>query len=167
MQFAQHHYQNRNHVVPTEESQVLQNYKNNDENTASTSEGSNDTNSEKYVQEWKSVREKKQPYWITRDKFVCLADVIQWDYCLSPISYTEAMQSNERKQWMKAMNEELASLKENETWELINNPINAKVIQNRWVMHVKSCDSKARFKARLVVKGYTQKQRIMMKYLVL
>ena len=39
------------------------------------------------------------------------------------------------------MNEELASLKENETWELVKRPINAKVIQNCWVMRVKnSCD---------------------------
>jgi hypothetical protein len=39
----------------------------------------------------------------------------QGDYCLNPISYTDAMQSNEQKQWIKAMNEELALLKENET----------------------------------------------------
>jgi hypothetical protein len=26
-------------------------------------------------------------------------------------------------------------LKENETWELINMPVNSKVIQNRWVEH--------------------------------
>jgi hypothetical protein len=71
------------------------------------------------------------------------------------------MQSNEQKQWMKAMNEELASLKENETWELANMPINAKVIQNRWVMRTKmSCDASARFKARLVAKDYAQKQEI-------
>jgi ATP-binding cassette subfamily B (MDR/TAP) protein 1 len=57
------------------------------------------------------------------------------------------------------MNEELASTKESETWELVNRPVNAKVIQNRWVMRVKeSCDGKARYKARLVAKGYTQKQ---------
>jgi hypothetical protein len=31
---------------------------------------------------------------------------------------------------MKAMKEELASLKENETWELINRTVKAKVIQN-------------------------------------
>jgi len=47
------------HVVPTEEIQVLQNYKNDVENTASTSGGSNDSNSEKYVQDRKSVLEKK------------------------------------------------------------------------------------------------------------
>jgi hypothetical protein len=71
------------------------------------------------------------------------------------------MQSNEQKQWMKAMNKKLASLKENETWELVNRQVNAKVIQNRWVMRVKkSCDCNARFKARLVAKGYAQKQGI-------
>jgi hypothetical protein len=35
------------------------------------------------------------------------------------------------------------------------------VIQNRWVMHIKtSCDGSAHFKARLVAKGYAQKQGI-------
>jgi len=57
------------------------------------------------------------------------------------------------------MHEELASLKGNETWELVNRPTNAKVIQNRWVMRVKkSCDGNTHFKARLVAKGYAQKQ---------
>ena len=67
------------------------------------------------------------PNWMTSGEFVCLVDDSQGDYCLNPISYTEAMQSNEQKQWMKAMNEELASLKENETRELVNRPVNAKV----------------------------------------
>ena len=67
---------------------------------------------------------------------VYLVDDSQGDYCLSPISYTEAMQSNEQKQWMKAINEELASLKENESWGHVNGPINAEVFKNRWVMRV-------------------------------
>jgi acyl-CoA reductase-like NAD-dependent aldehyde dehydrogenase len=59
------------------------------------------------------------------------------------------------------MNEELASLKENETLELVNRAVNAKVSQNRWVMCVEtSCDGNARFKVLLVVKGYAQKQGI-------
>ena len=120
----------------------------------STSGGSNGLNSERYVQDRKSVREKKQPNWMTSGKFICLVDDSHGDYCLSPISYTEAMQSNEQKQWMKAMNEELGSWKENETWELVNRPVNAKVIQNRWVMHIMmSCDGNAHFKASLVAKG--------------
>jgi len=76
------------------------------------------------------------------------------------------MQSNEQKQWMKAMNEELASPKENETGELVNRPIKAKVIQNRWVIRAKaSCDGNARFKARLVV-THKNKELITMKHLV-
>jgi len=79
------------------------------------------------------------------------------DYCLSPISYSEAMQSNEQKQWL--ISDELAPVKENETWELVNTAVNAKVIQNGLVMRAKtSCDGKAPFKARLFAKGYTQKQ---------
>jgi hypothetical protein len=53
------------------------------------------------------------------------------------------------------MNEELASLKENETCELVNRPFNAKGFQNPWVMRVKmSGDGKARFKVRVVVKVF-------------
>jgi len=40
-------------------------------------------------------------------------------------------------------------------------PVNAQVIQNRWVMRVKtSRDGDARFETRLVAKGYAQKQGI-------
>jgi hypothetical protein len=98
---------------------------------------------------------------MTSGEFVCLVDDSQGGYCLSPVSYIETIQSNDQKQMMKEMNGELESLNENETWELVNRPINAKVIQNRWVMRVKtSCDGNARFKARPVAKGYTQKQGI-------
>jgi hypothetical protein len=53
------------HVAPTEEIQVLQNYKSDDGNTASTSGGSNISNAERYVQDRKSIHEKKQPNWMT------------------------------------------------------------------------------------------------------
>jgi len=72
------------HVTPSQEIQVLQNHKS-DENNVSTSGGSNDWNSEKYVQDRMSVCEKKQPNWMTSGKFVCPADDSQGDYCLSPI----------------------------------------------------------------------------------
>jgi hypothetical protein len=52
------------YVAPTEEVQVLQNYESDDGNTASTSGGSKVSNAERYVQDRKSVREKKQPNWI-------------------------------------------------------------------------------------------------------
>jgi hypothetical protein len=97
------------HVAPTEEIEVLQNYKSDDINTAPTSGGINGSNTEIY-QDCKSVREKKQPNWMTSGELVCQVNDGQEGYCLSPISYTEAMQSNERKQRLKSMNEELASL---------------------------------------------------------
>ena len=96
------------HVAPTEEIQVLRNYESDEGNIASTSGGSNGSNSERYLQDRKSVREKKQTNWMTSGEFVCLVDDSQEDYCLSPISYTEMMQPNEQKQWMKAINEELS-----------------------------------------------------------
>ena len=46
------------HVAPTQQMRVLQNYKSDDGNTASTSGGSNGSNSERYVQDRKSVRKK-------------------------------------------------------------------------------------------------------------
>ena len=49
------------HVTPTQEIQLLQNCKSDDGYTASSSGGSNGSNSERYIQDRKSVREKKQP----------------------------------------------------------------------------------------------------------
>jgi hypothetical protein len=105
---------------------------------------------------------------MTFGECVCLVDDSQRDYRLKPILYTEAMQSNEQKEWMKAMKEELALLKENETWDLVNRLINANAIQNRWVMRVKtSCDDNTRFKTRLVARvTHKNEELIMMKHLV-
>ena len=47
------------HVTPTEEIQVLHNYKSDDGNTASTSGESNGSNSERYVQDRKSARQNQ------------------------------------------------------------------------------------------------------------
>jgi len=150
-------------VAPTEASDVLQNHKSDDGITASTSGGSNGSNSEIRVEDRKRILEKKQPSWMSSSEFFCLVTDIQGGYCVSPVSKNGTIQSNEQKQWLKAMNEELASLKENETCELVNRPVNAKGIQNRWVMRVKmSCDGNARCKTRLVVKGCAQNKELFM-----
>jgi hypothetical protein len=46
-------------VAPTQEIQVFQNHKSDDEYTASPSGGNNGSNPERYVQDRKSIREKK------------------------------------------------------------------------------------------------------------
>ncbi|KAL2226886.1 UNVERIFIED_CONTAM: Retrovirus-related Pol polyprotein from transposon TNT 1-94 [Sesamum indicum] len=56
------------------------------------------------------------------------------------------------------MNDEMNSLKKNDTWELCQLPKGKKALQNRWVYRVKEeSDGKKRYKARLVVKGFQQR----------
>lgn len=76
-----------------------------------------------------------------------------------PESYTAAIKSLDSEKWNKAIQEEMESLLENNTWSLVNLPKNRRAIGNRWVFKIK-CAANGdidRYKARLVVKGYTQK----------
>ena len=78
-----------------------------------------------------------------------------------PESHEEAMQVEASKQWEMAMDEQINSLLENQTWELAKLPKNKKALQNKWVYRLKEeVDGKKRFKARLVVKGFAQKEGI-------
>lgn len=103
----------------------------------------------------RSTRERKQPDWMKSGDFVMLSKEDADDY---PKSYNEAMKTRQREKWKKAMNDELESLQENETWDLVQRPANVNVIKNRWVFRVKPpINGESRYKARLVAKGYVQK----------
>ncbi len=57
-----------------------------------------------------------------------------------------------------AMKNEIQSLKNNNTWDIVNMPSNQHVLKERWVYKVK-CDAHdqvSRYKAHWVVKGYEQ-----------
>ena len=60
--------------------------------------------------------------------------------------------------WEKAMDEEMAALYGNGTWELVPLPTGKKPIGCKWVYKVKhnSDGSVSRYKARLVAKGFAQ-----------
>ncbi|WJZ85282.1 hypothetical protein VitviT2T_004827 [Vitis vinifera] len=60
--------------------------------------------------------------------------------------------------WKVAMNEEMKSLQNNETWELVECPPGKKPVGCCWIYTVKykADGSIELFKARLVAKGYTQ-----------
>ena len=54
------------------------------------------------------------------------------------------------------MDDEIASLYKNKTWELVKKPVNRRVVGCKWIYKVKECLTQAeprRFKARLVAKG--------------
>ena len=75
-----------------------------------------------------------------------------------PSSYTEAMKSPEKEQWVKAIQEELNSLKRNEVWEFVPTPKDRKLVGCRWVFRIKT-DAQGNlvhYKARVVAKGYSQ-----------
>ncbi|KAL2254166.1 UNVERIFIED_CONTAM: Retrovirus-related Pol polyprotein from transposon TNT 1-94 [Sesamum indicum] len=78
--------------------------------------------------------------------------------CGEPECYAEAVNDVHKSKWELAMNDEMNSLKKNNTWELCQLPKGKKALQNRWVYRVKEeSDGKKRYKARLVVKGFQQR----------
>lgn len=76
-----------------------------------------------------------------------------------PDTYEKAIASNEAE-WKKAMKSEIESLKENSTWELSDLPKDRRAIPCKWVYKIKlnADGSIDRYKARLVVKGYSQRE---------
>ena len=71
------------------------------------------------------------------------------------------MQDEAKVKWELAMKEEMDSLKQNKTWDLVKLPAGKKALFNKWVYKMKNeADGTKRYKARLVVKGYAQKEGI-------
>lgn len=79
------------------------------------------------------------------------------------MTYQEAITSKKKLEWTKAMNEEMASLMKNKTWELIIKPEKRKIVSYKWIFKIKEEIPGAeprRFKTRLVARGFTQKEGI-------
>lgn len=79
-----------------------------------------------------------------------------------PESFSQAVNSSDKQHWKKAMEEEIASLKENSTWSLVELPAGRKAISNHWIYCVKrNAEGEiSRYKARLVVRGFSQREGI-------
>jgi hypothetical protein len=76
-----------------------------------------------------------------------------------PEDYAEACQTVDANKWELAMKDEMKSLISNQTWELEELPMGKKALHNKWVYRVKQeHDGSKRYKARLVVKGFQQKE---------
>ena len=74
-----------------------------------------------------------------------------------PVTYQEAITSPESPKWKKAMNEEISSLKDNNTYDLTTLPDGRTAVGGKWVFQVKpGPNGEEKFKARYVAKGYSQ-----------
>lgn len=79
-----------------------------------------------------------------------------------PATYEEAMARPDADQWHQAMVEELAAIASSGTYTLVDAPPGGKVLPCRWVFTIKrGADGRVqRYKARLVVKGFAQREGI-------
>ena len=78
-----------------------------------------------------------------------------------PRTYSEAINSDKAEELIKAMDEEIMSLKKNHTWNLIERPANKKAVGCKWIYMINEGipDIKPqRYKARLVAKSFTQRE---------
>eukprot|EP00794_Sanderia_malayensis_P008499 gene8499-9408_t len=83
------------------------------------------------------------------------------DYCYSvrdvPQTYAEAVNCSDSNGWESAMNEEMSSLRENNTFTLTPLTKGKQTVGGRWVYAIKeNADGTSHYKARYVAKGYSQ-----------
>ncbi|KAE8248428.1 hypothetical protein A4X03_0g6779, partial [Tilletia caries] len=78
------------------------------------------------------------------------------------LKQAQARPPAEWTKWQEAMHEEIGSLREMGTWELVEAPPNRNIVGSRWVFKLKTDRDgfAARYKARLVAQGFTQREGI-------
>ncbi|GJP55235.1 hypothetical protein CLOM_g14207 [Closterium sp. NIES-68] len=78
-----------------------------------------------------------------------------------PTNPKEAWEGPNGKEWKKASDEEMGSIIENDTFDLVNLPPGRKAISSKWLFKRKTdADGNIeRYKSRLVAKGYQQQEK--------
>ncbi|GJS57398.1 zinc finger, CCHC-type containing protein [Tanacetum coccineum] len=90
----------------------------------------------------------------------------QYSYCYSiekdPRTYNKAMKSQNVAFWKEAIDDEIGSIMENNTWVLFNLPPGCKPLGCKWVFkrNMKVDGTIDKFIARLVIQGFRQKEGI-------
>jgi hypothetical protein len=79
-----------------------------------------------------------------------------------PVSFQEAMSSQDAAFWREAINDEIESIMSNHVWKLVDLPVGCKTIGCKWIFKkkLKADGTIDKFKARLVAKGFKQKEGI-------
>jgi hypothetical protein len=104
----------------------------------------------------RSTRERQPSRRYSVDEYVLFSDGGE------PESYQEAMLHDQKNEWQKAMQEDMKSLHENHTYELVELLKGKRALKNKWVFRCKiePNRSQPQYKARLVVNGFSQKKGI-------
>lgn len=73
-----------------------------------------------------------------------------------PLTYAGAIKSNESNEWQAAMNDETRSLKNNDTWILVDKPNGRNIVgcKSGFKLKTRPSDAQPKYKARLDSKGY-------------
>ena len=76
-----------------------------------------------------------------------------------PTSFQNALDREDKSQWINAMDKKLGSLSANEVWDLVELPKGRRIVGSKWVFRTKKDANGAveRYKARLVAQGCSQK----------
>eukprot|EP00253_Pinus_taeda_P013878 PITA_13878 len=76
-----------------------------------------------------------------------------------PLCHQRAVEGSKSEKWKEAMMDEMIALVKNGTWDLVELPKDRKIVGCKWVYKLKTGvdDTEDRYKARLVVKGFSQK----------
>ena len=82
-----------------------------------------------------------------------------------PVNYFEAMESEDKVKWQKAINEELLAMHKNHVWKIVKRPTakpkttsKPNILDSRWVLKRKQEKNGGdRFRARLVIRGFKDK----------
>ena len=128
---------------------------------AKQNEGSDD----QLIRKQNPARERNRPKYL--DEYVIVFDdddsvyssFVSEDFCYKlcgdPQNYREALESAHSSEWKQAMAEEIQSLKENDTFDLVTLPDGRNSVGGKWVFTTKeNAEGTKSFKARYVAKGY-------------
>ncbi|XP_068331482.1 uncharacterized protein [Pyrus communis] len=77
-----------------------------------------------------------------------------------PQTYKAVLESSEAPYWNEAIQSEIESIMQSNTWELVNLPPGNKLIGHKWIFKrkLRTDGTIDKYKARLVAKGYRQKE---------
>jgi hypothetical protein len=108
----------------------------------------------------RSSRTKRKPEYF--DEYTVIALNAEAYVDEAPLDYEDIKNLEDRKKWYQAVLEELRALDINETWTYTKLPPGKTAINNKWVFRLKkdANGEPQRYKARLVIKGCSQKRGI-------